>query len=136
LSFTGVDGWLFTQTFDPVSGTLILTSLNDAQPIQVAGDYNQNGRVDAADYVVWRNNLGSNTALPNDDTPGVGQDDYTRWRIRFGQSAGAGSSAIANAAVPEPAALLIFVAGVVSFVPRRNFCSPIRPSLATKLDRF
>ena len=44
------------------------------------GDYNQDGTVDAADYVVWRKNLGSSTSLANDDTPGVGPDDYTRWR--------------------------------------------------------
>jgi hypothetical protein len=26
----------------------------------LVGDYNQNGAVDAADYVVWRNNIGTN----------------------------------------------------------------------------
>jgi hypothetical protein len=70
------------------------------------GDYNQNGTVDSADYVVWRNNLGSGTSLPNDTTPGVGQDDYTRWRTNFGQTLAAGaatSTAASNlAAVPEP----------------------------------
>ena len=68
------------------------------------GDYNENGAVDAADYVVWRNQMGSGTALPNDDTPGVGNDDYTRWRARFGNTL-AGSSAEAAVAVPEPAAI-------------------------------
>jgi hypothetical protein len=77
------------------------------------GDYNQNGTVDAADYVLWRNNLGSGTALANDDTPGVGPDDYTRWRARFGQTAGGGSIATTNAAVPEPAALGLFLAGML-----------------------
>jgi hypothetical protein len=53
-----------------------------------AGDYNENGVVDAADYVVWRNSFPGTTSLPNDDTPGVGQDDYTRWRQNFGNTGG------------------------------------------------
>ena len=36
----------------------------------VAGDYNDNGVVDAADYVVWRN-AGAAATLPNDPTPGT-----------------------------------------------------------------
>ena len=57
----------------------------------IIGDYNRDGIVNAADYTVWRNNLGSGTALPNDDTAGVGPDDYVRWKTNFGQTAGAGS---------------------------------------------
>ena len=67
------------------------------------GDYNQNGDVDGADYVLWRKNLGNVASLANDDTPGVGLDDYTRWRTHFGQTGGSGSGAGANSAVPEPA---------------------------------
>ena len=53
--------------------TLVLTTM--------PGDYNADGKVDAADYVVWRKKLGSGTSLGNgDDTPGVGYDDYARWR--------------------------------------------------------
>ena len=32
----------------------------------MVGDYNNNGKVDAADYVLWRNNVGTTTVLPND----------------------------------------------------------------------
>ncbi len=68
----------------------------------LAGDYNHNGIVDAADYVVWRNGLGTTYT----------QNDYNVWRANFGQTAGSGAGAIANAAVPEPTtlALLIFTA--------------------------
>jgi hypothetical protein len=59
----------------------------------VAGDYNDNGAVDAADYVVWRENLNTQAMLPNDDTPGVDQDDYTRWRSNFGTAGGTPSVA-------------------------------------------
>ena len=62
------------------------------------GDYNNDGRVDTADYTVWRDHLGQTTAgnsytLPNEaldvdgnpTTPGtVDQQDYTAWRNRFG----------------------------------------------------
>ena len=44
-------------------------------------DYNNNGVVDAADYVLWR----KGGPLQNDATPAdVGPDDYTYWRARFG----------------------------------------------------
>jgi hypothetical protein len=69
----------------------------------IPGDYNQNGVVDEADYVLWRNQLGSGTSLPNDDTAGVGNDDYSRWRAHFGQSSATGTSQPAQSAlVPEP----------------------------------
>jgi hypothetical protein len=54
----------------------------------LGGDYNSDGIVDAADYTVWRDNLGKATALPNDTTAGVGPDDYTRWKANFGQTGG------------------------------------------------
>jgi hypothetical protein len=66
----------------------------------VPGDFNANGIVDAADYVLWRNG----GPLQNDPTPGVQPADYTFWRSRFGATSGSGSGAGAtSAAVPEPA---------------------------------
>ena len=79
-------------------------------PSGVAGDYNNNGIVDAADYTVWRDNFGSNHVLPNDSTPGlVTADDYDVWKSNFGIAAG--NEASAGAVVPEPAgAVETFVA--------------------------
>jgi hypothetical protein len=75
-----------------------------------AGDYNLNGTVDAADYVVWRKTLGSSTSLPADDSPGVGPDDYTRWRAQFAETGGSGAGTVlTGAAVPEPTALVTFL---------------------------
>ena len=69
------------------------------------GDYNQNGVVDAADYTVWRNNLGANIALPNEDpdqTPGwVTAEDYDVWKAHFGQTLPLGSGGAAIASVAE-----------------------------------
>ncbi len=77
------------------------------------GDYNFNGTVDAADYVVWRKNVGSADSLPNDDTDGVHSDDYTRWRLNFGKTTATGSalSATRPLAVPEPATVLTLSMG-------------------------
>jgi hypothetical protein len=67
---------------------------------QLTGDYNSNGAVDAADYVVWRQNLGTTNMIPNDSSPeSISPEDYNVWRQRFGGSAAGGTS---SAAVPEP----------------------------------
>ena len=65
------------------------------------GDYNQNGIVDAADYTVWRDNLGSGTSLPNDGTPGVGHDDYVRWKIHFGEARQRRDAPVSNSPYPS-----------------------------------
>ena len=68
----------------------------------LAGDYNHNGVVDAADYVVWRNGLGTVYT----------QADYSVWRTHFGQTAGSGSGATGFAsAIPEPSAFVLTAVG-------------------------
>jgi len=54
------------------------------------GDYNDDNKVDAADYVVWRK-AGPNDTLLNDPTPGtVDATDYDVWRANFGEPQGDG----------------------------------------------
>ena len=69
----------------PANWTLI-QSTNPAPPV---GDFNANGVVDAADYVLWRNNLNTNNALPNDNGLGtpIGPAHYDLWRSSFGNTA-------------------------------------------------
>jgi hypothetical protein len=70
-------------------------------PAGLTGDFNGNGTVDAADYVLWRNG----DALQNEGgiTPGSATpEDYQTWRTNFGKSAGGAAGLVA--AVPEPAA--------------------------------
>ena len=74
----------------------------------------------AADFTVWRDCLGSPTSLPNDDTPGVGSDDYDRWKENFGQVVGVGSIAYDNAAVPEPSTLMLLTLAVAGRRFRRG----------------
>jgi autotransporter-associated beta strand protein len=78
----------------------------------VVGDYNNDGKVDASDYVTWRNQLGAASITNRDPNNGgiVGQSDYNSWRAHFGQTAGSGAGTSANTAVPEPATLLLIFA--------------------------
>ena len=61
-------------------------------PSRLAGDYNDDGVVDAADYTVWRNLFGATLDPRADgDTNGVVNiDDYNIWKSNFGAVAGAG----------------------------------------------
>ncbi len=75
-----------------------LTLLNNTEPLEVGrerfprgkqGDYNNNGFVDAADYVVWRKTLGQGVLNPGDGADGdesltIDDGDYDFWRARFG----------------------------------------------------
>jgi autotransporter-associated beta strand protein len=64
------------------------------------GDFNEDGRVDASDYVVWRKTDGS-------------QDGYDDWRENYGRTAGSGSGSSLNAgAVPEPSAIALVILGI------------------------
>ncbi len=109
------------QVFSPGGDWKAITNSNGTfslAPLETlpgtAGDYNDDGVVDAADYVVWRKLLGTNTQLQNEGagvTPGmVTDEDYSTWRTNFGSVTppGAGSSA----AVPEPGALVLAMLGL------------------------
>jgi autotransporter-associated beta strand protein len=89
-------------------GTIRLTVLASTE---IPGDFNKDGKVDAADYVVWRKN-------PNSFLPAT----YATWRANFGNPPGSGSSLGDSSAVPEPTGcLLLAAAGILgAFVPRRR----------------
>lgn len=80
------------------------------------GDFNHDGAVDAADYVVWRKDSGSHG----------GAQGYTDWVINFGQSPGSGAVAVANPTVPEPTtALLLTLAAGFGICGRRGGALPV-----------
>lgn len=108
-AFSSVNSGGFTfSIFD----NLIITSL--ATTVGLPGDYNSDSVVDAADYTVWRDNLGTAFALPNRGagiTGNVAQADYNTWKNNFGAT----SPGIAAAgAVPEPSACLIACLGLAA----------------------
>ena len=85
--------------------------------IGLAGDFNNNGTVDAADYALWRDNSG-NASLPNDNGLTTQSDRYNLWRSNFGKmSAGSGS---ALAAVPEPATAVLALTLLAAVGGRRR----------------
>jgi hypothetical protein len=103
-------------------GRIELTTINNAPLIPaVAGDYNRDGTVDAADYIIWRNNEGTTNPLPNDPIGGtIGLAHYNQWRANFGQTAGTGAATSVRAAVPEPATLVLLLLSVASCCPWRR----------------
>jgi autotransporter-associated beta strand protein len=93
------------------TGTLMVQTLG----FGITGDFNNNGVVDAADYVLWRNG----GPLENDPTQGVQDEDYDIWRANFGRSAAGSSAATLAAAAPEPAtAMLVLFAIAGGFLLR------------------
>jgi hypothetical protein len=113
-----------TVNYDEDNGDIFLS--NFMGPAGVIGDYNDDGKVDAADYVVWRKFNGTLTTLPNDSTPGiVSPADLDEWKAHFGMMAmpGGGSS---TAAVPEPGTLLTFLFALGFVEVRRRRSNPLR----------
>jgi hypothetical protein len=97
-----------TVNYDEDGGRLFLNNFMSTEPPDLFGDYNDDGVVNAADYTVWRNSNGSNTTLPNDQSPGsVLPVDYDVWRAHFGKSRGGNSSAVPESASLAIAALVI-----------------------------
>jgi hypothetical protein len=84
------------------NGTFTLTPV-----LSLAGDYNGDGKVDAADYVLWRKN-----------PAGFGGDPagYTTWRNNFGLP-GSGASV---GTVPEPTSLALIAFGLLLVGSRRG----------------
>jgi concanavalin A-like lectin/glucanase superfamily protein len=79
------------------------------------GDYNNNGVVDAGDYVVWR----KGGTLAHDPNPGNPAAQYSLWRANFGKpNSGAGLS---GGAVPEPTSAVLVVLACLSVVCGRHF---------------
>lgn len=92
---------------------------------RLLGDYNGDSLVNAADYTVWRNELGMNGIGLSADGAGanglpdgiVDQWDYLCWKANFGLSLGLGGGpAAAQATVPEPGGFswLVMWGGTVS----------------------
>jgi hypothetical protein len=76
----------------------------------VPGDYNDDGTVDTADYVLWRKGGPLSNEVHNPGT--VSAEDYMEWRFRFGNPSGAGSG-LGGGQVPEPSSLLLMAAGLL-----------------------
>lgn len=94
--------------FGVLNGGLITAPVNYVTSA-LAGDYNNNGVVDGADYVVWRNG----------GAPDSSQAGYTLWRSSFGSS-GSGAGLGGSGAVPEPTAVALVALSLVGLVVKRR----------------
>jgi hypothetical protein len=100
--------------------------------VAVTADYNHNGRVDAADYVVWRSTLnatGTNLAADGSGAAGVPDGvvdhyDYDFWRANFGNVAAAGTGTSFSShlpAVPEPTTVLLLAFALSIIAAHRQY---------------
>ncbi|MFO0789266.1 MAG: hypothetical protein U0805_07405 [Pirellulales bacterium] len=92
-------------------------------PAGVSGDYNGNGVVDAADYVLWRNGGPLQNEIATAGS--VTLEDYTEWRARFGNVAGSGAG-LGVAAIPEPAATSVVALLAAGTLLRRKRSAAVR----------
>jgi autotransporter-associated beta strand protein len=88
-------------TYDLVDNATNLSIDLVVTPAGVSGDHNGDGKVDAADYVVWR----------KDPTMHDNDQGYLDWRANFGTGSGAGSSLDAGS-VPEPSSIVLVAVAV------------------------
>lgn len=76
----------------------------------IPGDFNDDGRVDSADYVVWRKTDGT-------------QLSYNTWRTHFGLTLP--PTALGPAAIPEPTATILAIACFSLLLLRRPRLRPV-----------
>jgi hypothetical protein len=107
--WNAISVWCVTASSSFGSGTFGTVSTS------VPGDYNMDGTVDAADYVAWRDELGT-AYMP---------DHYETWRRNFGAvsaSADSAGGSLSLASVPETASWILMTGLVVLGVfVRRSF---------------
>lgn len=113
LDFAAVQG-VFSSITLPELGSDLMWNLDRLLTdgvliVTLAGDYNGDGLVDAADYTVWRDADGS-TVIPSASADGNGDGfvnaaDLAVWRNHYGQSV-----AMFASAIPEPGCLTVLIA--------------------------
>jgi PEP-CTERM motif len=110
----------------------------------VAGDYNKDGLVNAADYTTWRDTLGqvgAGLAADGNANNMIDSGDYTVWKnnfgkvnglslanggiltglVRYASFAGSGAGALGSSSVPEPSSLLLLaLGGIATSIVRRH----------------
>ncbi len=89
-----------------LDAVVYLDAISHIVPGSLSGDFNGDWVVDAADYVLWRQGLGTTYT----------QGDYLVWQAHYGESANGttgGSAPASQAAVPEPAAIALAVLSAV-----------------------
>ena len=106
--------YAFWDDLHPTSSVHAILAQRALDLFRLPGDFNHDNIVDGADYIAWRNGVGT-TYIPY---------DYEIWRTHFGQSVGSGAtlgvSSAAGTAVPEPTMLMIVLAGLFAALADRR----------------
>jgi hypothetical protein len=101
------------------------------------GDFNRDGAVDAADYVVWRNTLGASrpnySGADGNGSGIVDQEDHAVWRANFGEMLPAAAGSLV-AAVPEPVTVVLVGVGLVGVVVVSRRC--VRRKIGTSENQL
>jgi hypothetical protein len=94
-------------TYDVAPRSMIVLLISPAIP----GDFNRDGIVDAADYLVWRQmqdeNVVNGLGADADGNGHIDQSDYAIWRANFGNTAASSAALQSGANVPEPTSKLL-----------------------------
>jgi len=113
------------QVFSPGGHTLAVTGSDGTFSVAeigagTPGDYNGDGVVDAADFTLWRDNLGGDSSvLSNNEIPGtVTAAHYVQWKSNFGATAP--SASLDRQAVPEPTALALLGTSLLASIGWRR----------------
>lgn len=129
---SGSTGNIFTSV--PVSNNALgnealasaITTVVRTNAVAMSADYNQNGIVDAPDYVLWKKTNLSPAVPPGSGADGnrdgtVNLADYTLWQSRFGNPFGAGSGGgLSTGAIPEPTGCILLTIGALLFFTGRQ----------------
>ncbi len=108
-------GAQYTTPLITGTGFLQVSSADVALP----GDYNDDGFVDAADYTMWRDNLGASAGTLANDVDGgvIGTLQYTTWVTNYGSQLASPSSTVS---IPEPTGILLIGCGVILFAINKS----------------
>ena len=118
----GAEGSFATLEIDDVS-----VVISDGLP----GDFNADAEVNLADYTVWRDNLGGDSVVLNNNGTGASTvvvADYDLWKSNFGLGASSINLLSASTSVPEPSTVyLLLLAAIGSLFKcrrsvRRAYC--------------
>ena len=89
----------------PSEGDVVFGPFGAVPPPGLTGDFNKDGIVNAADYVMWRKT-------------GVPPTDYDDWRENFGStlSGGGGATSSGPGAVPEPGTIGMLMLAAITAI--------------------
>jgi hypothetical protein len=113
-------------------GYLNALQIDIHEPEGLGGDYNGDGEVDAADYTVYRNNVGGSASAfavgsRNPVLTGpVGGEDYSFWKSQFGQPGGGSTAGGTVTTVPEPATWALLLSASLMLVVGRGRKASVR----------